>query len=209
MKKYLTEGIGTFFLVLTLVLTNNNGAGALAPLAVGSILIAMIYAGSHISGAHFNPAVSLAMLMRGKIDRIDFTYYVLAQVAGGALAAFLGVFLLGCMGATEIRPHQNQALCSIMAEFLGAFALTYVVLQVMNREGDQQSSFFGLACGFTYMAAIYGLGAISGGAFNPAVAIGMALSGMASWADLWIYFVGALLGAAVAATTFQLMMNDE
>lgn len=207
MKKYVVELIGAFFLMLTLVLASNNPAIALqAPLAVGAMYMAMIYAGGHISGAHFNPAVTLAVFMRGKMERQEAGMYVLAQVIGAVIAAAIGTFLHGCGGEGVITLHSNfDPVCSILAEFLGTFALAYVVLNVATTESNAGNSHYGLAIGFTAMAAAYGLGSVSGGSFNPAMAIGAALSGMYASGDLWIYLVGALAGGAAAATVFALV----
>src|ERR1700680_227970 len=90
MHKYLTEFIGTFFLVLTIGLTVLSGS-PFAPLAIGASLMVMVYMGGHVSGAHYNPAVSLAVLLRGKLGPIDFVLYVISQVAG-SLAASVTVF---------------------------------------------------------------------------------------------------------------------
>lgn len=211
MKKYLAEGIGTFFLVLTVVLAANNSAIApMAPLAIGSVLMVMIYAGGHISGAHYNPAVTLAVLMRGKIERGDALWYVAAQIVGAALAAIIGGFLLKCGYNLDAQMQVHKSgICSILAEFFGTFALAYVVLNVATTRSNAGNSHYGLAIGFTVLAAAYGLGGISGGAFNPAVAIGASLAGMFNWGDIWIYLTGTLLGAAGAATVFQIVYGNQ
>lgn len=210
MKKYLVEGIGTFFLVLTVVLTANNGAGTLAPLAIGAALMVMVYAGGHVSGGHFNPAVSLAVFLRGKLDRAELPYYLLAQIAGALAAALIAVFLLSCGngGAANIQMRVNDPICALVAEFLGAFVLAYVVLNVSTTAANAGNSFYGLAIGFTMLTAAYALGSISGGAFNPAIGVGTAVAGMTAWSDIWIYFAGPLLGGSAAATVFQLTSGD-
>jgi aquaporin Z len=210
MKKYLTEGIGTFFLALVLLMTVNNGTGNLAPLAVGAVLMTMTYAGWHISGAHYNPAVTLAMLMRGKVDRTDALYYVMAQIAGAVLAALIGSFLLNCAGENGITAHAHRnGICSLVAEFVGTFALAWVFLNVTTTRSNAGNSYYGLAIGFTVTGAVWALGFISGGAFNPAVAVGNALAGMFDWGDIWIYLLGALLGAAAAASVFQVVHENR
>ncbi|MEJ1971385.1 MAG: aquaporin [Lacunisphaera sp.] len=92
MKKYLVEFIGTFFLVFTVGMSVRSGA-ALAPIAIGASLMVMIFAGGHVSGAHFNPAVSLAVFIRGKLEAKDFIPYWIAQLAAGAVAALIVTFL--------------------------------------------------------------------------------------------------------------------
>lgn len=211
MKKYLVEGIGAFFLVLTLLLAANNpGITPLGPLAAGAVYMAMIYAGGHISGGHYNPAVTMAMLMRRKIERDDALWYVVAQIVGAVLAAIIGVFLLKCGYNLDTQMHVHKSsICSVLAEFFGTFALVYVVLNVATARANAGNAHYGLAVGFTVLAATYGLGGISGGAFNPAVAVGASLAGMFNWGDIWIYLLGALLGAAAAATVFQIVYGER
>ncbi|MFN0034350.1 MAG: MIP/aquaporin family protein [Saprospiraceae bacterium] len=211
MKKYLTEFIGTFFLVLTVVLTANNpGIAPMAPLAIGSVLMVMIYAGGHISGAHYNPAVTIAVLIRGKIDRNDALYYIIAQLIAGGVAAAIGAYLHDCGGGAAIAARVNeQSLCAVLAEFLGTFALAYVVLNVATTRSNAGNSHYGLAIGFTVLAAAYALGGLSGGAFNPAVAVGASVAGMFAWGDIWVYLVGTVFGAAAAATAFQAVYGRE
>src|SRR3954447_12616863 len=128
MAKYLTEFIGTFFLVLTVGLTViEPGAGPLAPLAIGSVLMVMIYAGGHISGGHYNPAVTLAVWIRGRCSSVDAIAYWVAQLAAGALAAFAVLYMKHNPTVKAADPDVARAL---LAEFLFTFALAYVVLNV-------------------------------------------------------------------------------
>ncbi len=211
MKKYLTEFIGTFFLVLTVVLaTNNPNIASMAPLAIGGMYLAMIYAGGHISGGHYNPAVTLAVLIRGKIDRTDGLYYIMVQLIAGVLAASIGVFLHDCGNGGEIVARLNeQAMCAVLAEFLGTFALAYVVLNVATTRSNASNSHYGIAIGFTMLASSYALGGLSGGAFNPAIALGATVAGMFAWDDIGIYLIGTLLGGAAAATVFHVTYGRE
>src|ERR1700759_4668693 len=90
MNKYIAEFIGTFFLVLTIGCTGvGAGAGVIAPLAIGAALMVMIFAGGHISGAHYNPAVTLGVLIRGKVKAADVIPYWIAQVIGAVVAALI------------------------------------------------------------------------------------------------------------------------
>ncbi|MFN0175778.1 MAG: MIP/aquaporin family protein [Saprospiraceae bacterium] len=211
MKKYLTEFIGTFFLVLTVVLAANNpGIGPMAPLAIGAVLMVMIYAGGHISGGHYNPAVTLAVMIRGKIDRGDALYYIIVQLVAAVVAAAIGVYLHDCgNGATIVARVNEQSICAVLAEFLGTFALAYVVLNVATTRSNSGNSHYGLAIGFTIMTAAYSLGGLSGGAFNPAVAVGASVAGMFAWEDIWVYLLGTLLGGAAAATVFHVTYGRE
>ena len=208
MNKYIAEFIGTFFLVLTIGCTViGNGAGAFAPLAIGSVLMVMIFAGGHVSGGHFNPAVTLGVWLRGKCESKDVVPYMIGQLAGGVLAALVVKFL---KGGTLVVPLQPAAVPALLAEFLFTFALVYVALNVATAKGTSGNSFYGLAIGFTVMVGAFSVGNISGGAFNPAVATGISVMGLSSWSNIWIYLVADFAGGAVAAGAFKaLNPNDK
>ena len=207
MKKLLVEAIGTFFLVLVIGLTViAPGAGDLAPLAIGAILMVMVYAGGHLSGAHYNPAVTLAVWLRGKCDAKDVPGYMGAQVAGAVLAAFLVGTLKRGSAVEAMRP---DAVPALLVELVFTFALAYVVLNVATAKKTAGNSYFGLAIGFTVMAAAYAGGRISGGAFNPAVAIGLTLMGLSAASHLWIFLAANLAGGALAAFVFRLLNSDH
>jgi len=207
MKKYLTEFIGTFFLVLTVGMTViEPGAGNLAPLAIGSALMIMVYAGGHISGGHYNPAVTLAVWLRGRCPASDVGPYWGAQIAGSAVAAILTLKL---KGDPTVIPMDTQPFPALIAEFVGTFALAYVVLNTATSKGTAGNSFYGLAIGFTVMTMAFALGGISGGAFNPAVATGITLMHLASASNIWIYLLGNLGGGAVAACVFRFVNPED
>lgn len=199
MSKYLTEFIGTFFLVLTVGCTVMGGV-ALAPLAIGSALMVMIFAGGHVSGGHYNPAVTLAVWLRGKCDTKDVGPYMVSQVAGGILAAVVAKFLTAGP-LTTVKAIDPVA--ALVAELLFTFALCYVVLNVATAKGTSGNSFYGLAIGMTVMTGAFAVGGISGGAFNPAVAVGISVMGISKWANLWIYLVANFAGGTLAAFTFK------
>ncbi|MGE0159767.1 MAG: MIP/aquaporin family protein [Gemmatimonadales bacterium] len=200
-KKLVVEGIGTFFLVLTIgQVVLEPGAGSFAPLAIGSALMVMIYAGGHVSGAHYNPAVTLGVWMRGRASSSDLGGYWAAQLAGAVLAAAIVRML---KGGGVAAPIDLPIVPALIAEFLFTFALVFVVLNVATTRGNEGNSHYGLAIGFTVMVGAYAVGGISGGAFNPAVAVGITLLGIASAADIWIYLVANALGAAAAAGVFN------
>ncbi len=208
MNKYFTEFIGTMFLVLVVGIAAIGGAaGSMAPVAIGSILMVMIFAGGHISGAHYNPAVTLAVLIRGRINIAGALTYWIAQI-GGALAAWaIATFIFEIEGAdTSAIKSTSQGL---VAEFLGTFALAYVVLNTATAKGTNGNSFYGLAIGFTVVACAYSFGNFSGGAFNPAVALGACLMKGFVWVDMWIYLVGSVAGAILAALVFILKNPDD
>jgi aquaporin Z len=204
MNKYIAEFIGTFFLVLTIGCTVvGAGTGVIAPLAIGAALMVMVFAGGHISGGHYNPAVTLGVLIRGKVEPTDVVPYWIAQLAGAALAAFLVTkFLRAGVAVTPMNPNIGPAL---LAEFLFTFALVYVVLNAATAEGTSGNSFYGLAIGMTVMTGAFAVGDISGGAFNPAVALGICILGISTWANIWIYLVANFAAAVLAAVIFQLI----
>ena len=204
MKKYIVEFIGAFFLILTIGCTViAPGAGAMAPLAIGSALAVMIFAGGHISGGHYNPAVTLAVTLRGRCTWGDAIPYWGAQLLAALAAALVVKFLKGATAmaaVTAMTPNVPQAL---LAEFLFTFALCFMVLNVATAKGTAGNSFYGLAIGFTVLVGAYAVGGISGGAFNPAVAVGISLLGLSAWANIWIFLVANLAAAVVAALVFK------
>jgi aquaporin Z len=204
MNKYITEFVGTFFLVLTIGCTGiGAGAGVIAPLAIGAALMVMVFAGGHISGGHYNPAVTLGVLIRGKVKPADVVPYWIAQFVAAAIAALLASKVLRAeIPVTAILPKTGPAL---LAEFLFTFALVYVVLNTATAEGTSGNSFYGLAIGMTVMTGAFAVGDISGGAFNPAVALGISVLGISSWSNIWIYLLADFAAAVVAAVIFQLI----
>ncbi len=201
MKSMLMEAIGTFFLVLVIGLTViAPGAGAMAPLAIGAMLMVMVYAGGPISGAHYNPAVTLAVWLRGKCKTSDVPAYMAAQVAGAVLASLA---VRACKPGSIVMAMQPAVRPALLIELLLTFALAFVVLQVATTKKSAGNSYFGLAIGMTLMAAIYAGGPISGGAFNPAVAVGLTLMGLSAASHLWIFLVANFAGAALAALAFR------
>jgi aquaporin Z len=201
MNKYLVELIGTFFLVLTVGCTViGTGAGELAPLAIGASLMVMIFAGGHISGGHYNPAVTLGVWLRGKCDTKDVGPYMAFQIVGAVLASAAVKFL---KADTVVTPGNPPVVGALLAEFLFTFALVYVVLNVATAKGTSGNSFYGLAIGMTVMTGAFAVGNISGGAFNPAVAIGITIMGLSGWPNIWIFLVANFAGGAAAAYAFK------
>ena len=208
MKKYLTEFIGTFYLVLTIGMTVIGGKGDFAPIAIGFALMIMVFAGGHISGGHYNPAVTIAVLLRGKIFLPDAIRYIFAQFAGSLIASLLVVYFL------QDKIDSQQVLIispirALLAEFLGTLALCYVVLNVATAKGTNGNSFYGLAIGATVTVMAYVFGGISGGAFNPAVAIGISLLKVVAWSNIWVYLVGCFAASFVAAYIFNINNPED
>src|SRR5258706_8280227 len=206
MKKYLMEVIGTFFLVLVVGLTGT-------PLAIGSVLMVMVYMGGHVSGAHYNPAVTLAILLQKKIDTKDAGMYILFQVVG-SMAAALVVYVITGNTFAPGPAATASTVSALLVEIIFTFALVSVILNVAVSKATSGNSYFGLAIGFTVLAAAYAGGGISGGAFNPAVGLGPCLidtlvGGHDSLAHVWIYLVGPLVGGGLAALVFGFTNPDE
>jgi aquaporin Z len=201
MNKYVTELIGTFFLVLTIGCTVLAGLpGVIPPLAIGSVLMVMIFAGGHISGGHYNPAVTLGVLVRGRCEMKDAVPYWGAQIIGAALAAAAVSYL---RKGVEVKPIDVIVGPALLAEFLFTFALVYVVLNVATAKANANNSFYGLAIGFTVLAGAFAVGDISGGAFNPAVAVGISILKISPWEKIWIYLVADLAAGLVAGLVFK------
>ncbi|HEY5298564.1 MAG TPA: aquaporin [Verrucomicrobiae bacterium] len=207
MKKYLVEFIGTFFLVFTVGMTVvQPNIGSLAPLAIGAALMIMVYAGGHVSGGHFNPAVTLAVWLRGHCAAANVPGYWISQIIGAFAAAFLTLYL---KNNPPIAAQELKIFPALLAEFVGTFALAYVVLNVATAKSTSGNSFYGLAIGFTIATMAFALGGISGGAFNPAVATGITLMHLEKAANLWIYLVANFSAAALAAATFKFINPED
>jgi aquaporin Z len=209
MKNYVTELIGTFFLVLVIGLVTSNGT-PMPPLAIGFTLMAMVYMGGHVSGAHYNPAVTLGLLLRRKIATGEAVAYCGSQLAGAVLAAVVSAWLVGNTFAPAPGTGVGSAQ-ALLVEILFTFALVLVVLNVAATKATAGNSYFGLAIGFTVGVGASAGGAISGGAFNPAVGIGPILvhtaAGSGSLANVWLYVVGPALGGVLAAIVHGLQTD--
>jgi aquaporin Z len=208
MKRYLVEFIGTFFLVFTVGSTViAPGAGGLAPLAIGASLMAMVFAGGHVSGGHYNPAVTLAVWLRGRCDTKDVIPYWIAQI----IAAFVAAWIVNKMK----MPGAAQPLVlaswkpAFVAEFLFTFALCWVVLNVATSKSTSGNSHYGLAIGMTVMVGAFAVGNVSGGAFNPAVATGITLMGLSFWSNFWVLIAGEAAGSVAAATVYRIVHGTD
>jgi len=200
MRKYITEFIGTFFLVLVVALTGNAAA-------IGATLMVMVFAGGHISGAHYNPAVTLAVLIRGKVSAQHAIGYMVAQIIGAIVAALVARWYVGDVGVATMD-LSGKVLKAFLGELIGTFALAYVVLNVATSKGTTGNSFYGLAIGFTVFAMASTFGSISGGAFNPAVAVGATVVKAFALKNIWLYVVACFGGGFLAALVFN-FINEE
>jgi aquaporin Z len=209
--KFVVEAIGTFFLVFTVgaaVATSSP----LAPLGIGAVLMVMIYAGAHLSGGHYNPAVTLAVLVRRRIGLGDAVGYWIVQFGAGLLAAItvrdiIDPARVATRAALTLSGHALVA--AFVAELLFSFALCYVVLNVATSRHQSGNAFYGAAIGFTVMAGAVAVGAISGGAFNPSVTLGAAVMGIFAWPTLWVYLVAQAIAGLAAGVVFLALNQDD
>lgn len=208
MKNYLTEALWTFFLVLVIGLVTVN-TPEFAPLAIWSILMVMVYAWGHISGAHYNPAISVWFAFANKMSWNKAIGYIISQLIGAFLAAIVSYLLVG--QALVIEPTATPRI-ALLAEIIFTFALVYVVLNTAATKATEGNSFYGLAIGFTVMVGAFAVGGISGGAFNPAVAFGPelwdAMQGWSSLWSLWIYVIWCFGGGILASLRYT-MINKK
>ena len=214
-KKYIAEFIGTFFLVLVVsMVTLTKVQSDIQPIAVGVTLMVMIFANGHLSGAHFNPAISLAFYLRSKITGMEFLFYGVVQITGGVGAAFIASLLVSVKLKQIPLPFADVPLFfgigqAFAAEAIGTFALTWVVLNVATSKALDGNNFYGLAIGLTQTAMIYAFGSVSGGFFNPAIAAGLSAIQLINYQNFWIYLLACPIGATFAAYTFKFVNTEE
>ena len=200
-RKYVVEFIGTFFLMFAVAMAALSGS-TFTPLAAGATLMVMVYAGGHISGGHYNPAVTLAALVRRRIEIGDALAYWITQVAGGVVAGVIARAIVNPPAVKTLTLSGHTEAAAAVAELLITFALCYVVLNVATSKDQPGNGFFGLAIGFTVAAGAFAVGGISGGVFNPAVALGGATAGLFAWPTIWIYLLVELAAGVVAGLAF-------
>ena len=198
-KKLVVEFIGTFFLVLVVALTGN-------PVAIGFILMAMVYMGGYISGAHYNPAVTTGLWVSKKISGALALRYIITQLFAGVTAAFVYDYIKNRL----FVPHPGMGVAmsvAFLVEALFTFALVTVVHHVAATDKTKGNQYFGLAIGMTVLAAAFAGGPISGGAYNPAVGVGPLLFDISHisshWGTIVIYTVGPLVGGVFAGWVYR------
>ena len=206
MKKLFIELFGTYFLVLIIGLSSGN------PIAVGFGLMVLVYCGANISGAHYNPAVSLAMLVQKEISPLDSVKYFLSQTLGSTLAA-LSICLMNTN--MQVQPVLGDSIYPIFfSEIIFTFLLVFVILNVATHPNLKGNSFYGLAIGLTVMAGIFSVGPISGAVFNPAVSLGPSIidivtgNGISHY-FLWYYIVFPLIGSILAVLSFKFLLSNK
>lgn len=209
--KYVAEFVGTYLLVFTVGCNVIKGDPVFNVTSIAAVLMVSIYALGGVSGANFNPAVSLTLALSGQLDFATAGIYMVTQVVAGILA---GVSYFGLYGvAFNLAPKDTFTWMSAgAAECLYTFMLCFVVLNVAcsTQTGNCPNQFYGLAIGFVIIAGGYGAGAISGGCFNPAVALGIDVSsaGMGFGYSL-VYLAFEFLGAALASGMHRLVRPEE
>jgi aquaporin Z len=206
-RKLAVQFIGTFFLVLTVGASVRTGT-VLAPVAIGAALMVMVYAGGHISGGHYNPAVTVAALVRNRIREGEAIGYCIAQLLGGVPAALVVRATVSPSQLHPLAPHGHAMVSALIQELLYTFALAYVVLNVATSKDHPDNSFYGLAIGFTVMVGAAAVGGISGGAFNPAVVLGAGVMGLFAWSTL-IYLIPQLIAGVAAGLVFRAVNPDD
>ena len=209
LRKYLVEFIGTFFLVFTVGSTTLFGAsGVIPPIAIGFALMIMVYAGGHISGGHYNPAVSLAAVIRGALPLSQWVPYSVAQIVGGVAAAFTVNYILSPQNYQQGAEFSIPAL--IIGEFLFTFALCYVVLLTATSRPVSGNSYYGFAIGAAVTVGAFAVGGtLCNGAFNPAVAISLGIMHAAFWKIAGITVLVNLIAAIAAGLTFKAVTYNE
>ncbi|GAA2631369.1 aquaporin Z [Dactylosporangium fulvum] len=205
---YVTEFIGAFFLVFTVGTSVLSGT-PLAPLAIGAVMMVMVYAGAHVSGGHYNPSLTIGVFVRRRIDLPDAIAYWVAQIAGGVVGAVVAYWVMNPTGIAPMDVSGRRLVTALLVELLFTFALAYVMLNVATSRSNPNNSFYGLAIGFTVAAGAIAVGRISGAAFNPAVTIGAAVMGLLAWHVAALYLVVQVIAGVVAGSVFLVLNPDE
>jgi aquaporin Z len=194
------EFVGTFIFAFAVV-GAVNADSPLTPVAIGFVLMVMVYATGHISGAHLNPAVSVAVWLRGAIGAVGMITYIIVQLVAGVLGALLSFVVWPAADkATAI-----QVGPAFLVEALWTLVLAYVVLNVATSKDHKTNSFYGLAIGSTVLVGAIAVGGVSGGGFNPAIALALSVTGHFDWSNYWLYFIAPIIGAAIAAVLFRVL----
>lgn len=198
MRGYLAEFLGTFFLVFTFLSAAASDA-PLAAVSVSAMLVATVWAGAHISGAHFNPAISLGVFLQHRLSLADLFSYWAAQLLGALVASSIGMWIFELPHRALDVSRSDGLLPALVVELLFTFALVYVVLSIGASKDQKTNLFYGLAMGLVVLAGTLTVAQVSGAAFNPAIAFGMAVAGEFGWSSIWVYLLAEMAGGGVAA----------
>ena len=200
-QKLTTEFIGTFFLSLTIctaaVYVSDN---EYAPFGIAATLMVMIYAGGHISGAHYNPAVTVSIYLRGACEKDEVLPYITSQVIAAVSAVIVVENLLF---PDAVVPGFELGNDAVVAELLFTFALAYVILNVATTESTSGNGYYGAAIALVVLAGAITVGSISLASFNPAVTSALIVSGKLTLADSWMHFVPQFVGAVLATYAYK------
>lgn len=196
MKKLVMEFLGTFFLAAIVAFTGH-------PLAIGMLLMAMVYCGGHISGAHYNPAVTLAIYLRGLMSAQQAALYMLAQTIGAACAAFFFNYITASTFAASSHFASIGLEKAFLVELIFTSVLCLTVLVVATTQAVPHNSIFGLAIGGALLCI-----AFVGGIYNPAIALGSAIAEyphtmVVDIKALLVYIAGPLCSAFLASSLFR------
>jgi len=212
-KKLIAEFVGTFFLVLVVAMTAFNPAlpAGLAPIAIASVLATMIFALGHVSGGHFNPIVTVVMVIRGASAKGELVFYLAAQFLAALAAAWFSLWVGSVTYGDDlvITAMSLTTTPALLMEILFTFALVLVILNVATAKALEGNQFFGLAIGLVVLAGAYVAGPVSGGAFNPAVSISLGTTGIMAWQDLWVHLMGQVAGGLIALAVFMVTASSD
>ena len=202
-QKLTTEFIGTFFLSLTICTVAVYGPEVeYAPFGIAATLMVMIYAGGHISGAHYNPAVTVSIYLRGACDKEEVLPYIVSQVIAAVSAAIVVENFLFSGGFDTIDTFE-LGTDAVVAELLFTFALAYVILNVATTESTSGNGYYGAAIALVVLAGAITVGSISLASFNPAVTSALIVSGKLTLADSLMHFVPQFVGAVLATYVYK------
>ncbi len=209
MRAYVSELLGSTLFVMAVLTATLSGSG-LAPVAVGAALLALVYTCAPMSGAHLNPALSLATVIRGTLPAVELVPYLAAQLLGGLVAYLLTTGIYGDQIDALPGPVDLSGLvvAAFLVELVFSFALAWVYLGTLGRltsaDGtiearDHQLGPAGLAIGAIVAVGTVAAGPISGAALNPVVTFAMGMTGILAWKWVPIYVLAQLLGAVLAS----------
>jgi len=207
MKKYLVEFLGTFILVLTIgMVVVEPVLGYMGPLVIGAVLIGLIYAGAGISGAHYNPAVTITFWLRGVFSRTEILPYIISQVIAAIAAGFTVLYI---KGGPLVETMDLNVVPTFLVEYIFTLLLCFVILIVATSPKTKGNRYYGVAIGMVVITGAYFAGGISGGAFNPAVAAGFITMGTASIQHIWIFVLANILGGITAPVLYKHLSSEN
>jgi len=208
-RKYVAEFLGSFFFLLALAMLTPLGADSWAAWGLGGLLAGLTYIFAHISGAHFNPAITVAVYLRGKMHTGDALPYIVAQFLGATLAVLLAGFFLAATGHSHMETMDLPAVPALVGELLGSLLLVYAYINLFHTKRTAGNTVYGLAIGLIYLGCRAAFGPVSVGAFNPAAGLGLTMAEIVSWSSIWVYGVANFAGGILAAFLAQYINGPE